>query len=70
MIHRYWLMRVVFYLCAAWAIIITDMGSVVHIVVIDYSGLVDIGVIVVRASPIVYAVRLIHVLWTYKYPPA
>ena len=53
-----------------WAIVVTHMGVVIRIVIIDDSSLVVIGIVVRRASPVVIAVILIHIPWLYKYPPA
>ena len=53
-----------------WPIIITYMGSIIHIIIIHNSRLVDIGVIIIRPPPVLHAVRFVHVLRAYKYPPA
>ena len=64
------LMRNALNLFTPWAIVITHVCAVVHVVVVYDSSLMDVGVVIVRTSPVVYAIGLIHILRAYEYPPA
>jgi hypothetical protein len=55
---------------AAWAIVIPYMSAVIHVIVIHNGGLADVGIIIIRASPVVYTIGLVHIFRTNKYPPA
>ena len=52
------------------SVIITHMGVIISIVVIHKGCLADILSVISRSSPVMKAVRRVHILRPYEYPPA
>jgi len=68
-VHLHRSVGIPFYDVSFRAVVITHMGAVVYIVVIDDSSLVYIGGIVARPSPVRIAIGFVHILRRHEYPP-